>query len=292
MKIDYNVKGAGRKALAKAVAEYIGEDLEYAGMPTMNYTVIYYTITPNGVLEFADRTDTEEVEGLLIFLDERGFRPVSGKTEIEEKLTQENAKTPQRAAVGLTIEIPKEQVNIDNLNNLLKAKGTLIKKALGVENINVEQTGETVKFPWFDRELTKDETRAYTDFISAVCKMSAELKRISPENREAENEKYAFRCFLLRLGFIGVEYKSDRRILLRNFEGSSAFKSGVRKSPKINGLTVICSGQKESWDSREEAAAFYLEAMSGCEGSERERYTNIYTAIMSGAAVCTDEEQA
>lgn len=147
MKIDYNVKGAGRKALAKAVAEYIGEDLEYAGMPTMNYTVVYYTITPNGVLEFADCTDAKEVEGLLIFLDERGFRPVSGKTEIEEELTQGNARTPQRAAVGLTVEIPKEQVNIDNLNNLLKAKGTLIKKALGVENINVEQTEETIKFP-------------------------------------------------------------------------------------------------------------------------------------------------
>ena len=41
-----------------------------------------------------------------------------------------------------------------------------------------------------------------------------------------DNEKYAFRCFLLRLGFIGTEYKTERKILLRNLSGSSAFKAG------------------------------------------------------------------
>jgi len=47
-----------------------------------------------------------------------------------------------------------------------------------------------------------------------------------------ENEKYAFRCFLLRLGFIGAEYKIERKILLRNLTGSSAFKSGRRQRRK------------------------------------------------------------
>lgn len=39
-------------------------------------------------------------------------------------------------------------------------------------------------------------------------------------------QKKAFRCFLLRLGFIGSEYKAERKILLRNLTGSSAFKNG------------------------------------------------------------------
>ena len=47
--------------------------------------------------------------------------------------------------------------------------------------------------------------------------------------RRQRNEKYAFRCFLLRLGFIGAEYKSERKILLENFTGSAAFKSGLKK---------------------------------------------------------------
>ena len=44
--------------------------------------------------------------------------------------------------------------------------------------------------------------------------------------KEVDNEKYAFRCFLLRLGFIGAEYKVERKILLKNLTGSSAFKNG------------------------------------------------------------------
>jgi hypothetical protein len=43
-----------------------------------------------------------------------------------------------------------------------------------------------------------------------------------------ENEKYTFRCFLLRLGFIGEEYKETRKVLLKNLSGSSAFKSGAK----------------------------------------------------------------
>ena len=44
-------------------------------------------------------------------------------------------------------------------------------------------------------------------------------------DREVENGKYTFRCFLLRLGFIGDEYKQSRKILLSKFEGSSSYKS-------------------------------------------------------------------
>ena len=61
------------------------------------------------------------------------------------------------------------------------------------------------------------------------CKMSKEQKRINSTEKKVSNEKYAFRCFLLRLGFIGEEYKTDRRILLKNLTGSSAFKNGAKK---------------------------------------------------------------
>ena len=58
--------------------------------------------------------------------------------------------------------------------------------------------------------------------------MARNQKRVNAKEKDTDNEKYAFRCFLLRLGFIGDEYKIARKILLRNFSGSSAFKS----SPK------------------------------------------------------------
>jgi hypothetical protein len=56
--------------------------------------------------------------------------------------------------------------------------------------------------------------------------MARNAKRVTATEKEVDNEKYAFRCFLLRLGFIGAEYKTERKILLKNLTGSSAFKNG------------------------------------------------------------------
>lgn len=53
--------------------------------------------------------------------------------------------------------------------------------------------------------------------------MAKEAKRITATEKDVESEKYAFRGFLLRLGFIGKESKAQRRILLKNLSGASAF---------------------------------------------------------------------
>ena len=45
------------------------------------------------------------------------------------------------------------------------------------------------------------------------------------KEKMVENEKYAFRCFLLQLGFIGDEYKAARRVLLKNLTGNGAWKN-------------------------------------------------------------------
>ena len=84
-------------------------------------------------------------------------------------------------------------------------------------------------FPWFTELPDTDAVQAYTHFLSALCEMSKNAKRVTVTEKAVENEKYAFRCFLLRLGFIGAEYKTDRKILLKNLTGSSAFKSGAKK---------------------------------------------------------------
>jgi len=56
--------------------------------------------------------------------------------------------------------------------------------------------------------------------------MAATQKRVTAKVKEPDNEKYAFRCFLLRLGFIGDDYKATRKILLRNLSGNSSWKAG------------------------------------------------------------------
>ena len=86
-------------------------------------------------------------------------------------------------------------------------------------------TEEKVSFPWFT-EVDADTVHAYTNFISKLSEMAKNATRVTATKKAVDNEKYAFRCFLLRLGFIGADYKTDRKILLKNLTGSSAFRNG------------------------------------------------------------------
>ena len=213
MEIKFDVKGASRKDLVKVIADTLGVKAEYQGMPSVAFVIGDFTVTKEGTLVFADEVNPDDV---LKALAANAFYPVD-KDKADEKKTQEEP-------TGLTIEIPADKVNVDNLQKLLDAKGWLFRKALGVESLAFEVTEDKVSFPWFSHTDT-DLTTAYTQFISALCKMSVEQKRITAREKAVANEKYAFRCFLLRLGFIGDEYKQSRKLLLANLDGSSAFKT-------------------------------------------------------------------
>lgn len=231
MKVRYNVTGEQRKALVKVISDTTGAKAVYKFMPTCNYEIDYFTVTKDGTLEFDDMADTEEVEQVLEAIAAAGFEcePQDGaetaKEETAKETTEEPENAPQGESVGLTVEIPLDKVAVGNLTKLLDAKGSLIKKALGITDLRFEIKEDRVAFPWFD-EVEPDEAIAYTNFIAKLCAMAKEAKRVTATEKEVDNEKYAFRCFLLRLGFIGAEYKKDRKILLKNLTGSSAFKNG------------------------------------------------------------------
>jgi hypothetical protein len=55
-------------------------------------------------------------------------------------------------------------------------------------------------------------------------------------------------------------------------------------------VTTVCYGEKKVWDSRKEAMDYFYEGMLCCEGSERDRYTNIYCKLAEGARYATDED--
>lgn len=205
MNVNYKVTGKERKALVEAIENIAGMKAVYKKAPTFEYVV-------NNFIIDKEETVTCKDEGALEDLVER---------LIPEGFTPEGYE----GTIALSIEIPFDNVNVGNLTKLLDAKGNLIKKALGTDDLRVEMLEDRVAFPWFS-EADADSAKAYTDFIAALCKMSKEAKRVTATEKEVENEKYAFRCFLLRLGFIGDEYKMDRKILLKNLTGSSAFKNG------------------------------------------------------------------
>lgn len=231
MTIYYNAQD--RKPLVKAIREFTGADAVYMRTPTYAYRIDYFTVTREGNLKFDDRADSEEIEGLLEFLAERGFIAEVADTSATEQPETASEEVPAAAdsaehsePVGLTVEVPLDGSAVGNLTKLLDAKGSLIRKALAVEDIRIEVTDSVVKFPWF-ADCGADECKAYTHFISALCELAKNAKRVTAKEKATDNDKYAFRCFLLRLGFIGSEYKAERKILLRNLTGSSAFRLGA-----------------------------------------------------------------
>jgi hypothetical protein len=229
MKIDFYRAGGERKALVNAIGEILGVKPEYKGAPTFIYQIGGFEVDKEGALIFDEGTEGEKAAMLLDSLKSRGFT-----FEKPENATLENTDDGDL----LVIEIPKEGFNdivLTNLKKLLESKGDLIKKALGVEELPVEETQETLRFPWFSFEADADKVKAYTHFITALCEMAKNQKRITATAKEVDNEKYAFRCFLLRLGFIGEEYKTARKILLSKLSGSSAFKSGTGKHEEVDG---------------------------------------------------------
>ena len=66
-------------------------------------------------------------------------------------------------------------------------------------------------------------------------------------------------------------------------------KSEFDSVQKVDEVITICYGQRELWKSRKEAADFFLEGMASTEGSECERYATIYTKLILGYKVCSDE---
>ena len=194
-------------------------------MPTCNYEIDYFTVTKDGTLLFDDRADSEEVEQVLEAIAAAGF-----ECEAQDEESDEAAETEAQADVdGLTVEMPRSfftDAALDNLKRLVESKAALIKKAIGTDDLPIEVTDEKVSFPWFT-ETEPDAVRAYTNFISKLSEMAKNATRVTATEKAVDNEKYAFRCFLLRLGFIGNEYKAERKILLKNLSGNSSWKNGA-----------------------------------------------------------------
>jgi hypothetical protein len=152
--------------------------------------------------------------------------------QIDEVIAFEDFQMDSREELGLVIEMPRSSFTdaaLDNLKKLVESKGSLIKKALGVETLELEITDDKVRFPWFEDGTDPEAVKAYTHLVAALCEMARVQKRVTAKEKDTDNDKYAFRCFLLRLGFIGAVYKEERKILLQNLSGSSAFKDGQKK---------------------------------------------------------------
>jgi hypothetical protein len=207
MEYKFNLTGNERKNLVKAISEITGLQSVFNYAPTFAYTIGDYSVDRNGTLLCNSEIQQSDVESLVASLAEMGFSYDS---------------EPQ--GDKLVISVPLDgftELAFDNLKKMVKSKESLIKKAIGADELPIEISDDQINFAWFN-ETTGEAAAAYSQFISALCDTAKNKKRVSDKETVSDNDKFNMRVWLISLGIVGVEYKNIRRVLIKNLDGNSA----------------------------------------------------------------------
>ena len=212
MTIAFHLTGEKRKSLVKAVSEILEIPAEYQYMPTCAYKIgECYTVTKEGNLEISNSADKKETEHLMEELKKRGY-------DVPDTAEPESTK--------LTVQMPADfftQHTLSNLRQICENKAALFQAAFQTDSLDIISSDEKVEFPWFKVEQDGDAD-AYCTFISMLCEFAKNQSRINRKPDTSDNPKYTMRCFLIRLGMVGAEFKTARKVILRNLTGNSAFR--------------------------------------------------------------------
>ena len=158
-----------------------------------------------------------------------------------ENLQGETGMSASDVPDTITIEIPFTGRE-DILHALLQIKATLIISALGEDacsDVSEPQNGPDIlpiefedgkaKFEWLRFGTDGEVVQAWSAFLCAAVKFSKKAKRVTARDTVVENEKFAFRVFLVRLGMNDAKNKVWRRLLMRNLKGDAAFATTASK---------------------------------------------------------------
>ena len=283
MRTESHVTGERRKEMVKAIETILGENAVYMRMPTCAFQIGDFTVTKDGALEWPDGTDNETVGRVMAGLEEAGFTAsapaasdenipavlnetipavtAEDMSDVSTPATSEEAVEPEKATdpkehvedagpVGLTVELPRSSLSdeaLANLRKIIDSKASLLKKAIGTDILEIIVTDDKIAFPWFP-ELNENSSMAYILLIDHLCAMARNAKRVTAKEHTVESEKYAMRCFLVRLGFGGAEFKKMRSFLLKNLDGSSAFRTQADAEAFNEKLKQKRAAQKEVAD--------------------------------------------
>lgn len=223
--------GERRKELVKEVSEAMNGRISYKGAPSFDYEAGSFLIHKDGSVETDDFADPKEIGILLHALRAQGFIPLEGDWNEPEDPPAGMELTACMSIPevdGITLAFPKDgmdALSVSNLKRLIEGKGRLIRMALGVEALPVEEAEDVLRFPWLPGTAPSELTEACALLIAALIKLAKKQKRVVLTENETDNPKYAFRCFLLRLGFIGDEYKDARKLLMKGIPGNGSTRN-------------------------------------------------------------------
>ena len=233
MQIKYHLEGSERKALLAVMREILQDTPKYMGPPTFSFEIGPYTIDRHGTLDCPDHLDSTQVAMLIRELERDGF--IGERIgEPAKPAEQQIIETPRKEIVTptldnldrLSVEMPRDGMTptaMENLRRLVASKATLLKKALVTDRLPITEHADRIEFGWFRPTDDQAEITAYYQLVQGLCELARTQKRVCATEQEVENDKYAFRCFLLKIRFIGREYKDSRRVLLRHLSGNASY---------------------------------------------------------------------
>jgi len=244
------ISGIPRKETAGVIAAHFRMEASYKGAPSFEYAVMdkegnEWRIARDGKVSTPELTE-ETLDSVL---------------EVFKALAKAGAGVDGCIASVTLPMAGHNGVTLRNLVNIIASKEKLIFKALGIDErfafkqefvnrINqvrlktaedfheiaasyggdkaspgIAFTKDSISFRWFAASLSPEHIKTYIQFAQAVNRQALAQKHSTPRVTKGENEKYIFRVWLLRLGFIGDEYKAARKLLLGRLDGNSAFKT-------------------------------------------------------------------
>ena len=130
----------------------------------------------------------------------------------------------------LTVSIPRKTLTDDALERLkmiVSNKEVLFKRAVLADALPIEVTEEEIAFPWFTLTGVDGEAAAYAQFITALCQMASEQTRILDKPYDGDNDRFAMRIFMVRLGMKGDEFALARKLMMKHLTGNSGWRYGA-----------------------------------------------------------------
>lgn len=127
----------------------------------------------------------------------------------------------------LTVSIPRAKLPDDALSHLraiVSNKEELFKRALLADTLPIEVTDEEVSFPWFTLSGIDGEAEAYAQFITYLCKMAVEQKRVQDKPYDGDNDRFAMRIFMVRMGMKGKQFDLARKLMRKHLTGNSGWR--------------------------------------------------------------------
>ena len=123
------------------------------------------------------------------------------------------------ATHGQTQHYNGSRYHMLNLHSFFNGHGTIEFRLFQFSNPHTDSKGK------FRRGgLHAGKMKAYIQLCLAMCERAHDARSISAKPQQTDNDKYAFRWFMMRLGMVGDEFKTARELLLQNLEGDGTFR--------------------------------------------------------------------